>query len=748
MAPNPKSVIAPSATSVPNLLMRHVGESAKTAPAIVKLQESVAQVTIQTQLSGASMLHLTLIDPYWEILSSGMLDVNADGLLEEIEVNFPEGSNSWWRLTMVDISSDLSSANLTLTFEDRIVAYLRSKWGPKVIKPGSTTRAQFVKQLVDEVGMNDKLQKIRFVCPSLNVVLPIDVLTGAQVPTDTPGPAQQYGVPGSPFAGPPTPDSAATNAAAQKVNKARGVPAGTTFKIKGVDANPNQIKEANTLLGVANALKAGTLATQALLCAGIGESNMGGDPSVYLPNSAGYWGVLQGGSGQKGSAPNFPDPHDTVGLATAFLKGGKGFNQGGGIALSLRTPPLSAGDIATRVETSGAAPDFYGRYLAEANAIIAAGGGVVPGSQVNASTIGTTAMVSDVAQLSRGGALHPDEDSWDCINRLAQEVNFFAFSNADTLYYMDGPDLNGQKPSLILTLTSSPTGTAWLTADGYTGVESIDAVAHIHGTFDNSSFTYRSGKPVKGQTKRKTRIAKPTTPSEIKLDLVCDITDYRAGDLFKITGAGPLNGRWIVSDATRNVFTDTYTQFTLVPPTAPLPEPSVAAPVSPATPGATPGTNPTGIGAVISAAAGTGTLAGVAAQAQLALADRGKYQYSEGSNRGNNGTLFGPAPRTMDCSAFATLCYKAAGLPDPNGFAYKTIGYTGSFITKCRKVSTPVPGDVIFFGSSESATTHMTVYVGNGSSISMGKQGDPHLQTPATVGPSAFLGYYRPKGIA
>ncbi len=106
--------------------------------------------------------------------------------------------------------------------------------------------------------------------------------------------------------------------------------------------------------------------------------------------------------------------------------------------------------------------------------------------------------------------------------------------------------------------------------------------------------------------------------------------------------------------------------------------------------------------------------------------------------------LFGPSPRTMDCSAFCTLSYKQGGLPDPSDEGYKPIGWTGSMIAHCEKVSNPEPGDFVFYGPSEAKTLHVTLYVGNGNVISMGGPADPSEGPAAAMGPCPPLGYYRP----
>lgn len=55
-------------------------------------------------------------------------------------------------------------------------------------------------------------------------------------------------------------------------------------------------------------------------------------------------------------------------------------------------------------------------------------------------------------------------------------------------------------------------------------------------------------------------------------------------------------------------------------------------------------------------------------------------------------------PLITDCSGFATLAYKSAGAPDPNGAGYDGTGYTGTLMKHGRKVTTPLLGDLLFYG--------------------------------------------------
>ena len=57
-------------------------------------------------------------------------------------------------------------------------------------------------------------------------------------------------------------------------------------------------------------------------------------------------------------------------------------------------------------------------------------------------------------------------------------------------------------------------------------------------------------------------------------------------------------------------------------------------------------------------------------------------------------------PLQTDCSGFATLCYKWAGAPDPNGCDFNGTGFTGTMLKSCRHVlkAAAKPGDLVIWG--------------------------------------------------
>jgi cell wall-associated NlpC family hydrolase len=371
------------------------------------------------------------------------------------------------------------------------------------------------------------------------------------------------------------------------------------------------------------------------------------------------------------------------------------------------------------------------------------------------------------------------------MQRLAQEVNWYLFSNGNTLYYMDGPQFGAQGVSVYLRLDDA--GTTWTAINPPDGDTATDVVSNLTYTFDNTAFQYQETHVRKGRVQRRTGVRTPQTPSQVKMNMICGIVDYRAGDVFVFQNSGIIDGRWIVEDATRNCLADRSTQFTLGPPVLPNLEPastsagallsgqtptptgssastnSTTSPTAGA-PGSPGNTNSAGpyVNVTDSAILNQGTGLGVAQAAAQAYNDESGgnvYQYisaniaaQPGKNgydlRSNGGQLFGPSPRQMDCSAFATLCYRAAGLPDPShqNYAKPNLGYTGSLIARCTSIPAgqAQPGDLCFYGASTSATEHVTVHIGNGTVISMGQQGDPSRGPAAAMGPAGFLGYFRP----
>ncbi len=689
--------VAARRLAVTSFLAKHIGKYGNVDE--VQLAEAISEIEIETQTSGAPFIKVQIIDPYWRLLTSGFIDVqtttqsvgsekaNLPSTLRNIEVEFPEGSGWEWRIAAVETTNDTTQPNLILTFEELIVTQLREVWSFKIASSGVQTRAQFVVAMLDEVNMklrHEGRKPIQIVCPSENRLVEVEENQGEKVSTLTG--KNELGQTAL------TPKDKSSESA--RTNKSPAIGKGAELTVKGVKMTPEQEEQANILLGVVNEEKAPLVAAEALLFAGIAESGL----IAAAPNSLGYGGVLSGKIG------TFKQD-ESKRMAEAFLKGGEGFQAGGAIMLA-NAGANNPIEIAVKVEAPSIWPENayaaeagYETFLPEAQEIINSGGGV-RGSLLHGS--GSTTGESDVGQLSRGTPEDPDEDTWECIQRLASQVRWNAFTNGlDTksykrgrfFYYLDAFDYIRQKPAAYLDIaankiTNCHTGkvTTGVITDGMTG------------TWDDTAYEYQTTHKVKARVQRKSRIAKPSSPSELRLPLICEPLEYEAGDVFVIKNSGTFNGRWIITDTTRNYIFDPFTTITLEPPLLPYPEPTASA----------------------SSTEGQVTgVQGVVENADKAYAEKTMYEYSEGSNRENEGTLYGPTPRTMDCSSFATLCYKEAKMPDPSNKGYSPIGNTTSMIANMVPTNQPVPGDLVFYGSNPKEPAHVVVYTGNGEAIGM-----------------------------
>jgi hypothetical protein len=207
------------------------------------------------------------------------------------------------------------------------------------------------------------------------------------------------------------------------------------------------------------------------------------------------------------------------------------------------------------------------------------------------------------------------------MQRLASEENWQLFTDpspapgifGDYLYYMSGPALIAQKPTLYLELSDD--GSTWSATNPATGkiVAAAGVVNSYHGTTDNSSTLYQETRKVRGKVQRKTTVRTPQTPTQVRFAMISGALEFCAGQVAVEYNAGPDNGRWIIEDVTHNLLGDLPAQFTLGPSTLPYPEPqagtvaslgpnvsipSTSTPASPASPGA-PSTNAVGGGPTI-----------------------------------------------------------------------------------------------------------------------------------------------------
>jgi len=379
------------------------------SPKVEHLRNSIVSVSVSDTMEGSSTLEIDLADPEFELLE--FFDINADGRLDKIELQYPPETPNWWRLTQLGLSTQAGQAlRLTLTFMERPAVLLMHKRGPKKTSRGKSTRAQFLRSCVQDV----KLHPLKFKSIELNVKQ--DVAGTKRVDEKD-----------------------------RRDDKGQGLHKGDDWTVKGTKANANQVEQAERLLSTATKLNAPYEAAVALLMTAIGESNLG----QFMSNQGGskYSGVLA-------ADPANVAPEDTEGMAKACLRGGKGFNApeggliGGAKAMKKEKAYRSLGHLCyvnqgnrSNFGSDKAAEDFFGKHESEAEAIVEAYGDGFSG--------GSTYYRAQY-NFQIGDQDNPKERYWDGMRNLAEEVRWRLFIDGRTVYFDSDMTLIRQKPIAII----------------------------------------------------------------------------------------------------------------------------------------------------------------------------------------------------------------------------------------------------------------------------------------------------------
>lgn len=456
------------------LTLNHIG---------IDIEEAVTDITIERTIDGASTLTVTVYDRDFTLLRSGRLSARNDTQIDGL----------YFRLKGVNMTGH----TMTLTFEDREVAIMRTYSKPIKQSTGTSrgklTRAEFILKMLKEV----QEVPIRYIIPELHKAQRIDS-AGKQPLT-----LHNLAVKGQGIA---------------KVNNLQ------------IDKPPHHLSEIQR--NVANAvLNTGAsmglvrpMLVMGIMCA-IQESKL-----VNLPLDLGSGSV---GVFQQIAIYGWPASRDISKDATAF------FNKLG-VAYS-NTPKKSYNDLIQEVQKSGY-PYLYGQWRTQAEGIVNAYG-VGDGTSTNLnSQWNATAGAQDyefyrglppTSQLNKqkfGGKWGP-ENTWDCIQRLAGDVNWRAFMVSGVFYFMSEDQLIKSQP--------------------------IATIDHSTPGIDDISGDYDEGK-------------KTAT-----LEIQCRIGRWVAppGSVIQVQNMGPWNGRWLVSDINRSLY-DSQGNITLKKALPRLPEPS------------------------------------------------------------------------------------------------------------------------------------------------------------------------------
>lgn len=292
-----------------------------------------------------------------------------------------------------------------------------------------------------------------------------------------------------------------------------------------------------------------------------------------------------------------------------------------------------------------------------------------------------TRTVRESYNYQRGGDDGEREDSWECSGRLANEVHWRRFAAENILYFCADEDLFRSKPRFLL--DPQTTGVLRLNFDVDYGKPASKATAVV----------------------RARRWAAPP-------GTVIELADY-----------GLIDGRWLVDTISQDPHSP-HSEIELRRPTPDKPEPA-----------------PRTRTITLSDEEATGGRAAIVQAAKKALRTSNRYRYAR--VRPMPDTLFPSnfvALILTDCSGFATLCYKAAGAPDPNGLGYNGAGWTGTLAAHGRRTNDPQPGDLCFYGTAP-PFNHVAVYIGGGDAIGFGSNPIKRHTAKANIG-GPFAGFY------
>jgi hypothetical protein len=400
---------------------------------------AITGLQLERTIEGSSTVTITMRDPNGRVFGSGRTRERIDPRQARIRqaykrtpVEVDEGwdpinaPNTIGRAMEVELDGVVfrlvqvryahASRELTLTFEDRIVYWLKRKRGAKRADRALCTRAQFILSLLREV----RARNYRFVCPELLTVQPVDK------PSTT-----AHGWGRHAMAAVQLGRAAVSTSTAAEVepDSAGGFARGARLTVKGKAATPAQRRRMEGICNEARALGASDTVMAGCIAAATQESVMG--------ESAGTTGNDDTGLYQQGrnwiNAGDTMDPRKTTrAFLTGAINGGgaKGWKQIHGSLV--RTP----GGFEAAIKRVQVSVGGYGQWQRESERTVAAFQGTGAGSS------GASEWQAKRYQFTRNS----DESSWQAMQRLAQEVGWRLFVVGNSVYFMSEQALYARRP--------------------------------------------------------------------------------------------------------------------------------------------------------------------------------------------------------------------------------------------------------------------------------------------------------------
>jgi cell wall-associated NlpC family hydrolase len=582
----------------------------------IQIESAITDATIDRTVDGASTLTVNVDDDNnRNIQLSGMLghgvDVNLDGLY----------------FTLVGVRK--TGRAVTLTFEEREVNLLRRY--KKFIQGDRNhiTRAQFVLRMIREV----RETKLKWCIPELHIKQPQSDIT-----------ANQYLV-GSDLQ-PLDGSQQVPDAMLAAQERQKGIAHNNNrLTVKGAKATPEQIKNADIILKTGESMRAPRKVLIASIMVAITESTI----HNYAGGLGGAHGVFQQ------TPPWWPASGNVATDAAAFFKRC--------IAMNISNPKLSYAMLCQSVQQSGAGAHNgganYAPWQAEGanfvdefdhNPTSSVATQLAVGNQVaQGSNLFIRGQITSAKGMS-GAYVFTPENSWNCMQRLAQEVNWRCFVVSGRVYFISEHWLFKSKP--FMTISEDSQGIDWIDYDYDEGKHKATCTVTAH-------------------------LSRWSAPP---------------GSTIDITNMGIIDGKYLVEEVSRSLYDPTAT-ITLSKPLPILPEPLALS-------GVPSGLAPTA-GKPSQDLEGDPSLKNANAVQKFVVT----YAHQQ---LGVPYVWGGEIPGIeFDCSGLTQSAYSGAGINLP-----RTSQQQWAFGRKLGKNEPLLPGDLVFFEMGSGGPGHVGIYIG------------------------------------